>query len=67
MLCEVAEVRVGGRRPVGRPRKKWSKCMVEDMNLLGVEEYMAGSTNVESNSHPFNFIDGENTDVKQKL
>ena len=40
MLVEVGEVRVGGRWLAGRPRKKMSNCMVEDMNLLGVEEYV---------------------------
>ena len=39
MLGEVGEVRVGGSRLVGRPRKKWSECVMKAMNLLGVEEY----------------------------
>ncbi|XP_063851530.1 uncharacterized protein LOC135094941 [Scylla paramamosain] len=38
-LSEV-EMRVGGRWPVGRPKKKWRKCVTEDMNLLGIEEHM---------------------------
>ena len=29
-----------GWRPVGRLRKKWSECVMEDMNLCGVEEYV---------------------------
>ena len=36
----LGEVRVGGRRPVGRLRKKWSECEIKDMNLLGVEEHV---------------------------
>ena len=30
-------MRVGRRRPVGRPRKKWNDCVIEDMNLSGME------------------------------
>ena len=41
VLREVVEVRIGGWQPVGRPRKKWSGCVMEDMNILGIEEYMA--------------------------
>ncbi len=41
VLSEVREMRVGGRWPVGRPRKKWSECVREDMNVLGTEEEMA--------------------------
>ena len=33
VLGEVGEVRVG-------PWKKWSDCVMEDMNLLGVEEHV---------------------------
>ncbi len=40
-LSEVREMRVGERRPVGRPQKKWSECVREDMNVLGIEEDMA--------------------------
>ena len=40
VLGEVGEVRVGGQRPVGRPRKKWSNCVMEDMNWLRVEEHV---------------------------
>ncbi len=40
-LGEVREMRVGGRRPVRRPRKEWSECVREDMNVLGIEEDMA--------------------------
>ncbi len=33
---------VEGRRPVGRPRKTWSKCIEQDLNqLLGLREEMA--------------------------
>ena len=39
VLGDVEEVRVGGRRLLGRPWKKLSECVMENiMNLLGVEE-----------------------------
>ena len=41
MLNEVEELRVEGQQPVGRPKKKWSGCVMEDLNILGIEEYMA--------------------------
>ena len=41
VLAEVEEVRIGGKRPVGRPRKRWSDCVMEGMNLFGVEEHVA--------------------------
>ena len=37
----LGEVRVSRRRPLGRPKKKWSECVMEDMNWLGVEEHVA--------------------------
>ena len=40
-LGEIEEIRVEGRRPVGRPKKRWNKYVEEDMNLLGIEEGMA--------------------------
>ena len=40
MRYTVGEVRVGGQRLAGRPSKKWSDCVMEDMNLLGVEEHV---------------------------
>ncbi len=40
-LSEVREMRVGGRRPVGRPRKKWSEVVREDMNVLEIVKDMA--------------------------
>ena len=41
LLNEVEEMRIVGRRPVGRPKKNWRACLTEDMNTLGIEEYMA--------------------------
>lgn len=41
MLREVGVVRVEGRRPVGRPRKTWRRCVMEDMNSLRIGEDMA--------------------------
>ena len=38
VLGEVREVRVWRRRLAGRPRKKWSDCVMEDM--LGVEKHV---------------------------
>ena len=40
MLGEVGEVRVGRRWPAGRPGKRCSICVMEYMNLLGVEEHV---------------------------
>ena len=50
-----------GHWPAERPRKKWSECMMEDMNLLGVEEHAtAGSTDVEGSHRPPNpILDGK--------
>ncbi len=39
-LNEVRGLRVEGRRLPGRPKKKWSGCVREDMNLLEIEEHM---------------------------
>ncbi|MPC27829.1 hypothetical protein E2C01_021013 [Portunus trituberculatus] len=25
----------------GRPKKRWRECVMEDMNLLGIDEHMA--------------------------
>ena len=35
------EMEMEGRRPVGRPKKTWSKIMKEDMRKLNNTEYMA--------------------------
>ncbi len=40
-LNEARDLRVEGRRPPGRAKKKWSGCVREDMNLLEIEEHMA--------------------------
>ena len=35
------ELEVEGRRPVGRPKKIWSKVVEEDMRKLNITEDMA--------------------------
>ena len=35
------ELEVKGRRPVGRPKKTWSKVVEEDMRKLNITEDMA--------------------------
>ena len=35
------ELEVKGRRPVGRPKKTWSKVVEEDMKKLNITEDMA--------------------------
>jgi hypothetical protein len=37
-ICD--ELQVGRRRPPGKPRKTWRRCIQEDMNSLGLEEGM---------------------------
>ena len=41
LLNEAEEMRIVGRQPVERPKKKWRARLTEDMNTLGIEEYMA--------------------------
>ena len=41
MLRRVMELEVEGRRPVGRPKKTWSKVVEEDMKKLNITEDMA--------------------------
>ncbi len=43
----VEEVVVEGRRPVGRPRKTWRKCIEQGLNHLGLREEMAQDRRVE--------------------
>ncbi len=38
MVGKVEEVEVEGRRPVGRPRKTWRKCIEQDLNQLGLRK-----------------------------
>ena len=40
ILRRAAELKVGGKRCVGRPRKSWRKCVEEDMWKLGLNEDM---------------------------
>jgi len=40
LVKEVEEVKIGGKRPVERPKKKWGACLIEDMITLRTEEHM---------------------------
>ena len=40
-LRRAMELKVEGRRPVGRPKKTWSKVVEEDMRKLNITEDMA--------------------------
>ncbi len=66
-LSEVREMRVGGRRPVGRPRKKWSECVREDMNVLGLEEDMAQYQMLRTVIAVQPYFECKNVDVKLRL
>ena len=41
ILRRVMELEVEGRRPVGRPKKAWSKVVEEDIRNLNITEDMA--------------------------
>ena len=41
MLRSAMELVVEGRRPVGRPKKTWSKVVEKDMRKLNITEHMA--------------------------
>ncbi len=41
VLGMVEEVEVEGRKPVGRPRKTWRRCVERDLKRLGLCEEMA--------------------------
>ena len=41
ILWRAVEMEVEGRRPVGRPKKTWSKVVEEDMKKLNITEDMA--------------------------
>ena len=45
------ELEVKGRRPVGRPKKTWSKVVEEDMRKLNITEDMAEIENSGANSY----------------
>ena len=40
-ILSVMELEVEDRRPVGRPKKTWSKVVEEDMRKLNITEDMA--------------------------
>ena len=44
-LGRVVGVEVAGRRPPGRPRKTWRRCVGEDLAALGIEEEEAMDRN----------------------
>ena len=41
ILRRAMELKVKGRRPVGRPKKTWSKVVEKDMRKLNITEDMA--------------------------
>ena len=41
ILKTAIELEVGGRRPVGRPKKTWSKVVEEDVRKFNLTEDMA--------------------------
>ena len=41
ILRRAIELEVEGRRPIGRPKKIWSKVVEEDMRKLNITEDMA--------------------------
>ena len=41
VLRSVIELKVEGRRPVGRPKKNWSKVVEEDMRKSNILKDMA--------------------------
>ena len=58
MLGEVGEVRVGGQQSAGRPRKKWSDCVIaRRYELVGSGGACdTGSIDVEGSHRPSNPI-----------
>ena len=54
ILRRAMELEVEGRRPVGRPKKTWSKVMEEDMSKLNITEDMAENRQQQRQliSHP---------------
>ena len=45
ILRRVMELKVEGRRPVGRPKKTWSKVVEEDNRKLNITENMVEDRN----------------------
>ena len=56
---------VDGRRPPGRPKKSWRRCIMEDMNELGIREDMAEDMSGEGSS-PVQPNNGKE-DVKSRM
>ena len=42
ILRRAMELEVEGRRPVGRPKRTWSKVVEEDMRKLNIRRYCRG-------------------------
>ena len=59
------ELKVEGRRPVGRPKKTWSKEVEEDRKL-NITEDMAEERNSGSNSYHVQPQECETRDVYQR-
>ena len=45
IIKRAMDLEVGGRRPAGRPRRRWRQCIEEDMRFLNITEDMAGDRN----------------------
>ena len=41
LTLKVYNMNLEGRKPVGRPKKTWKKCVEEDLEILGLEEKQA--------------------------
>ena len=41
LILRVYNMKLEGRKPVGRPKKTWKKCVEEDLEILGLEESQA--------------------------
>ena len=51
LFNEVEELKVSGRQLVGRPKKKWRACLIENMNTLGTQGYMVQDHQLRKANH----------------